>query len=151
MAKGTPFLWQGEEFCQNYFVPDSGIGRVAVFRPVDFNFFYDAIGKALIRLVRKLTRIRRGGAQFRRGTHFFYNEPAYTSNGLLLFHRQLNGVFSLIALNVTDTDRSASFSFPSGGDYREEIEGQQNLLAVQAGTPITITVPSNYGCIWTTQ
>jgi 1,4-alpha-glucan branching enzyme len=33
-AKGIPMLWQGREFGENYFVPDSGLGRVLLLRPV---------------------------------------------------------------------------------------------------------------------
>ena len=40
-GKGTPFLWQGQEFCQHYFIPNAGIGRVAVYRPIDANFLYN--------------------------------------------------------------------------------------------------------------
>ena len=153
MSKGTPLLWQGQEFCQNYFVPGQGAGRVAIYRPVDFNFFYDPIGKALIRLVRKLTRIRKNGPQFREGEHFFHNEQQYTFKGLLLFHRRIStggrDVFSLIALNFTDQEQTAAFTFPVGGDYTEEIEQQRNLAGVIAGEERQISTPSNYGCIWT--
>jgi 1,4-alpha-glucan branching enzyme len=149
MAKGTPFLWQGQEFCQNYFIPNEGIGRVAIFRPVDFNFFYDSIGKAMIRLMRKLTRIRQRGPQFRHGDHFFYNVPYYTFNGLLLFHRRLGDAFSLVALNFTDDDKTTTFDFPKSGNFTEEIEGTRNLNNVQANTATSITIPSNYGCVWT--
>jgi 1,4-alpha-glucan branching enzyme len=150
-GKGTPLLWQGQEFCQDNFVPDSGDGRVAVYRPVDFNYFYDPIGKALIRLVRKLTRIRRGGAQFTAGDHFFFNDPQYVDRGLLLFSRSIpNGPFSLVALNFTDQPISgAAFAFPKSGVFTEAIEGTQNLGQVTANVPVNLTVPSNYGCIWT--
>src|SRR5262245_41811715 len=30
MSKGQPMLWQGEEFGENYFLPESGTGRVAL-------------------------------------------------------------------------------------------------------------------------
>jgi len=151
-AKGTPFLWQGQEFCQDYFVPDQGTGRVAIYRPVDFNFFYDEIGSTLIRLVRRLIRIRKSGEQFRSGEHFFYNDPQYTHQGVLLFHRfqPATNTFSLIALNFTDSEKTVSFSqFPKAGDYTEEIEGQRNLLNVQANSSVNLVIPSNYGCIWT--
>ena len=32
MSKGLPMLWQGEEFGENYFLPDFGAGRVALLR-----------------------------------------------------------------------------------------------------------------------
>jgi hypothetical protein len=31
----------------------------------------------------------------------------------------------------------------------EQIEGAQNLIGVVAGAAQTLSVPSNYGCIWT--
>ena len=42
-----------------------------------------------------------------------------------------------------------TFTFPVAGDYVEELTGQQNLPGVPAGGARSITVPSNYGCIWT--
>lgn len=47
-AIGAPLLWQGQEICQDYFVPDNGSGRVAIYRPVDFNYFYDPIGREVL-------------------------------------------------------------------------------------------------------
>jgi len=154
-AKGTPFLWQGQEVCQNYFVPDSGIGRVAIYRPVDFNFFFDPIGRALVRLVRRLISSRAGGPQFRHGDHFFYDDPQYTNRGLLLFHRSLANpaggtTFSLVALNFTGSSQTVTFPFSVAGNYVEQIEGTQNLAGVTAGEQRSITIDSNYGCIWTT-
>jgi 1,4-alpha-glucan branching enzyme len=151
-ARGTPFIWQGQEICQDYFVPEKGAGRVALYRPVDFNYFYDAIGKSLIGLMRKLTKIRQAGAQFRGNDHFFFDRLEYTNQGLLVFQRGAltgSGSFSVVALNFTDQDRSASFAFPRSGNYTEQLHGTQNLMGVAAGTPVSFTVPSNYGCIWT--
>jgi maltooligosyltrehalose trehalohydrolase len=149
-AKGTPLLAEGQEFCENYWIPDSGYGRVMVYRPVRWNYFYDIDGQPMIRLVRKLTKIRRNGAQFTDGQHYFYNDfGAFNSKGLLAFSRQLGNTFSLVVVNFTDQQQSTSFAFPMGGNYVEQIEGQQNLHGVVAGAAQTITVPSNYGCIWT--
>ncbi len=149
-AKGTPLLAEGQEFCENYWIPDSGYGRVMLYRPVRWNYFYDNDGQPIIRLVRKLTKIRRGGAQFCRGLHYFYNDDGnFNSKGLLAFSRQLGTAFSLVVVNFTDQEQTASFAFPTSGDYVEQIEGAQNLPGVVAGVAETLTVPSNYGCIWT--
>ncbi|MDQ5826128.1 MAG: alpha-amylase family glycosyl hydrolase [Chloroflexota bacterium] len=153
-AKGTPFLWEGQEFCQNYFVPGKGMGRVVLYRPVDFNFFYDSIGRTLIRLVRKLTRIRNQGPQFRRGDHYFYDRSEYTHLGLLLFHRSLTNAagattFSLVALNFTGESQKVRFPFPVAGDYVEQLLGQHNLAGVAAGEERELIINSNYGGIWT--
>ena len=140
----------GQEFCENYWIPDSGYGRVMLYRPVRWNYFYDNDGKPIIRLIRKLTKIRRGGAQFSDGTHYFYNDYGnFNSKGLLAFSRQLGNTFSLIVVNFTDQQQTTSFAFPISGNYVEQIEGAQNLAGVVAGATQTLTIPSNYGCIWT--
>jgi maltooligosyltrehalose trehalohydrolase len=151
-AKGTPLLSEGQEFCENYWIPDNGYGRVMLYRPVRWNFFYDNDGKPIIRLLRKLTKIRRSGAQFSDGQHFFYNDyNNFNSKGLLAFSRQVGNTFSLVVVNFTNQEQTTSFaSFPTSGNYVEEIEGGQNLNGVVAGAAQTISVPSNYGCIWTT-
>ncbi len=149
MAKGTPLLSEGQEFCENYWIPPEGYGRVMVYRPVRWNYFYDTDGQPIIRLVRKLTKIRRGGAQFTEGDHFFYNDDNnFNFKGLLAFSRQLNNAFSLVVVNFTDQPQTASFTFPVAGDYVEQIEGTQNLHGVVAGVAQQLTVPGNYGCIW---
>jgi maltooligosyltrehalose trehalohydrolase len=150
-AKGTPLLSEGQEFCENYWIPGNGYGRVMLYRPVRWNYFYDNDGKPIIRLLRKLTKIRRSGAQFSDGQHFFYNDyNNFNSKGLLAFSRQVGNTFSLVVVNFTNQEQTTSFaSFPSG-NYVEEIEGGQNLNGVVAGAAQTISVPSNYGCIWTT-
>jgi maltooligosyltrehalose trehalohydrolase len=149
-SKGTPLLSEGQEFCENYWVPDSGYGRVMLYRPVRWNYFYDTDGQPIIRLVRKLTKIRRGGAQFTDGLHYFYNDYTnFNSKGLLAFSRQLGSTFSLIVVNFTDQQQATSFAFPISGNYNEQIEGAQNLPGVVAGVAHPVSIPSNYGCIWT--
>ncbi len=66
MSKGIPMLWQGEEFAENYFLPDFGEGRVALLRPLRWDYFYDGSGQPIATLVRKLLRIRRELSHIRR-------------------------------------------------------------------------------------
>jgi maltooligosyltrehalose trehalohydrolase len=125
---------------------------VMLYRPVRWNYFYDNDGQPIIRLIRKLTKIRQGGTQFSDGLHYFYNDDTnFNSKGLLAFSRQFNSAFSLIVVNFTDEQQTTSFAFPINGSYVEEIEGAQNLVGVVAGVAQTLTIPSNYGCIWTLQ
>jgi 1,4-alpha-glucan branching enzyme len=149
-AKGTPLLSEGQEFCENYWIPGSGYGRVMLYRPVRWNYFYDNDGRPIIRLIRKLTKIRRGGTQFSDGEHYFYNDyNNFNSKGLLAFSRQAGNTFSLVVVNFTDQTQTTSFAFPTGGNYVEQIEGAQNLIGVVAGVAQMLSLPSNYGCIWT--
>lgn len=149
-ARGIPMLWQGQEFGENYYVPESGFGRVALFRPVRWDYFYDPIGKAAITLVRKLVALRNQLPQLRRGEHFFYNDPArYQDHQVLVFARRLGGDFTIIALNFGEEDQTVPFAFEVGGNYREELHGH-DLTDVLAGQERWLAVPSNYGRIWTT-
>jgi 1,4-alpha-glucan branching enzyme len=151
MSKGQPMLWQGEEFAENYFLPDSGLGRVALLRPLRWDFFYDESGQPIVRLVRKLLRIRRQLDQIRRGTYFFFNDwDRYQQFGVLLFARYDGGSYTLVGVNVGGTDQRVPFWFPTAGDYVEELHGGAlDLKNVPALQPVWLDIPSHYGRIWT--
>lgn len=149
-AKGIPMLWQGQEFSENYYIPDSGWGRVMLFRPVRWDYFYDSIGKRTVTMVRSLTRLRRDSPQFRGGDHFFYNHhDRYQSKNVLLFSRRLGNRYSLVALNFGDQEQWVPFTFPLNGNYREELHGEDNLNGVANTEERWLRIPGNYGRIWT--
>jgi 1,4-alpha-glucan branching enzyme len=149
-CKGIPLLWQGEEFGEDHKIPNEGIGRVMLFRPVRWDYFYDDAGQQLIRLMRKVLALRNSSPHFRSGEHFFYNEwDRYQSKGIMLFSRYDTSAFSLIALNFSDHDQTVPFWFPIDGDYEEELHGLDNKNNVKALAEQALTVPSNYGRIWT--
>jgi hypothetical protein len=88
--------------------------------------------------------------QFDEGQHYFYNDyNNFNSKGLLAFSRQLGSTFSLIVGNFTDQKQTTSFASPVSCSYIEQIEGVQNLPGAVAGVAQTLSVSSNYGCIWT--
>lgn len=150
LSKGIPMLWQGQEFGSNTVVPDSGLGRVMLFRPVRWDYFYDEIGRQILQLVRKLIRLRRNGSQFQSGDFYFYNDwDQYQSRGLLLFSRSDAHRFSLVALNFGDSDQSVPFVFPRSGWYQEELHGSDNFALTNAGEVRWLTIPSHYGRVWT--
>ena len=151
LAKGIPMLWQGQEFCENYWIPPEGLGRVLLLRPVRWDYFYDDIGKSTVGLTRSLLQIRRQNEEFRSGEHFFYNEfPRYQSRGLLLFSRYIGNRFSLIALNFSDSKQTVPFWFPIAGNYVEQLHRQpaDSLQSVPALTEISLRIPGNYGRVW---
>lgn len=149
-AKGIPMLWQGQEFGENYWLPQEGWGRVLLYRPVRWEYFYTSEGRSLVNLVRKLVKLRRNNLQFTKGEHYFYNDyTLYQSRNIMMFSRTYEGAFSLVALNFGAQDQVVYFKFQSDGDYREELHGQNNLKGVSAGKNIQLNIPSNYGKIWT--
>ncbi len=151
-AKGIPMLWQGQEFGENYFLPQEGWGRVLLYRPVRWEYFYTSEGRSLIQLVRKLVKLRRNNPQFSRGEHFFYNDfVLYQSRNIMLFSRNYEGVFSLVALNFGIRDQVVPFTFPFSGNYLEELHGLENLMGVSASREVQLNIPGNYGRIWTVE
>jgi maltooligosyltrehalose trehalohydrolase len=151
MSKGIPMLWQGEEFAENYFLPDIGEGRVAILRPLRWDYFYDNAGKPIVGLVRKLLRIRQARDHIRRGTFFFFNDwDRYQSRGVLMFARYDGGRYTLVGVNTGDTDQTVPFWFPVAGNYVEELHGGGgNLNNVVALQEVSLMIPSHYGRIWT--
>lgn len=151
MSKGQPLLWQGEEFVENYSLPDFGAGRVGLLRSIRWDFFYDDNGQDVIALVRKLLRIRKTRAQIRRGAYFFFNDwDRYQARGVLLFARYTGPEYTLVAVNTSDIYQTVPFWFPVGGNYVEEIHGGGlNLNAIVPLHETPITIPSHYGRIWT--
>jgi maltooligosyltrehalose trehalohydrolase len=153
MSKGIPMLWQGEEFGENYFLPDVGAGRVALLRPLRWDYFYDGFGQPIVGLVRKLLRIRANRNQIRRGSYFFFNDwERYQRLGVLLFARYDGGSYTLVAINTSNADSTVPFWFPLSGDYAEELHGGGlDLKNVAPFQQIALTIPSHYGRIWTRQ
>jgi 1,4-alpha-glucan branching enzyme len=151
MSKGVPMLWQGEEFAENYFLPDFGAGRVSLLRPLRWDYFYDIAGQPIVHLVRKLLRIRRNRSQIRRGAFFFFNDwERYQRAGVLLFARYEGVRYTLVAVNMGDTDVTVPFWFPVAGDYVEELHGGGlGLNGIPVLQEVALTIPSHYGRIWT--
>lgn len=151
LSRGIPMLWEGEELCENYFLPDQGQGRVALLRPVRWDLFYDTEGRSTIALVRKLLRLRKAADQFREGQHFFFNDfGRYASKGVLAYARWNESAYSLVAVNFSDQDQTVPFWFPIAGDYREELHGGAlDLHGIGALAETQLVIPSNYGRVWT--
>jgi maltooligosyltrehalose trehalohydrolase len=147
-AKGVPMLWQGQEFGENYFLPDSGLGRVLLLRPLRWDYFYDTAGKTLIWLTRSLLSLRKNCEELRRGSHYFHNDyERYLSRGILLFQRENSGAISLIAINFTNTEQRVPFVFSHAGNYTEQLHNEDNFI-VGEGETRWLIIPSNYGRVW---
>lgn len=87
----------------------------------------------------------------RRGTYFFFNDwDRYQSLGILLFARYDGARYTLVGVNVGDTDHRVPFWFPIAGDYVEELNGGAlDLKNIPALQQVWLNIPSHYGRIWT--
>ena len=69
---------------------------------------------------------------------------------MLLFARYENTQYTLVAVNTDDSEQSVPFWFPIGGRYVEELHGGNfDLAQVSPLQETWLTIPSNYGRIWT--
>jgi maltooligosyltrehalose trehalohydrolase len=148
-AKGTPMLYEGEELGEDFTLQGFGLGRVGLLRPVNWDYFYDDPGRTLVALVRKLLRLRRERDDLRRGDHWHYADAtAYQNRGVMIFQRSLATDFTVIAVNFTDADVTVPFTMPAQGQWTERLHGQANLVSAREQL-LQLTIPSNYGRIWT--
>lgn len=150
-AKGIPMLWMGQEIAENYYVPEGlALGRVKLFRPIRWDYYFDNYGSNIFSLIQKMLYIRKKNIHFRRGDYRFYdNYLLYQDNNIIMFSRYDKNFFSLIAVNFDDSDHNVPFEFPYKGNYNEELNGEDNLVDVKKGEKRILNIPSNYGKIWT--
>jgi 1,4-alpha-glucan branching enzyme len=149
LGKGIPMLWEGQEIVENYDVPESGPARIGTLRPVRWERFYDKPGQSMIWLFRRLIKMRREEEVFRYGTHYFYNDwNQHQWRGLMLFNREYQNTWALVALNFSEYEHEVDFSFPYSGDYYEILHNYNNLQGINGGSNVKLQIPAHYGRVW---
>jgi len=155
-AKGIPMLWNGQEFGENWGVPNWGIGRNLFERPLHWEYFYDAAGKALVRLHRILGTLRRTHRALRsRGYFFYYFDQEHLQKGVVAFRRDAPAAGGqpaeslIVFVNFSDNDAEVWLPFPAAGAWVEQIDGTRPAVQIaQNGQWSSVVVPSNYGGIY---
>jgi maltooligosyltrehalose trehalohydrolase len=66
----------------------------------------------------------------------------------MIFRRSDAADITIIAVNVTDIDATVPFTPPAPGQWTERLDGQASFAAAP-GQQVQLTIPSNYGRIWT--
>ena len=153
--EGVPMLWQGQEFADNYHLPDSGSARVGLRRDTHWEFFYDEFGSPLVRLYRRLGQLRRTCSALRSRDSYFYYLQSLQGTAVIAYHRHAAATattpeqFLMIFLNFADSAETVTVPFPKAGTWKEMIDADLRVqtLAVPAdGANKSVVVPSNYGC-----
>lgn len=153
-AEGVPMLWQGQEFADNYNLPDSGDARIELRRDTHWAYFYDEFGTSLIRLYRILGNLRRNHPCLRsRDSYYYYLQSLQGGSQILAYHRHApaaNGQpeeFAMVVLNFSDNLSSITLPFPKAGAWQEQIDGQLSLQIPSDGAIQTVNVSSHYGLV----
>ncbi|HYU72385.1 MAG TPA: alpha-amylase family glycosyl hydrolase [Ktedonobacteraceae bacterium] len=154
-CQGTPMLWQGQEFAQNYFLPNSGNGRICFRRDVNWEYFYDDSGVLLVRLYRTLGMLRHTYPALRSRESFYYNSQSRPRDGVVAYKRSSTAAkqVAMVFLNFSDVQQSLWVPFPEPGTYREMIDAKVRSTPweISVSLPdqfVSVDVPSNYGCIF---
>jgi maltooligosyltrehalose trehalohydrolase len=153
--EGIPMLWQGQEFADNYNLPDNGFARIGLRRDTHWEYFYDESGTPLVRLYRRLGSLRRSCRALRSRTSNFYFQQSLQGMQIIAYHRHAaatdNSVeqFVMVLLNFSDSAGTITVPFPKASVWQEMIDADirdQRLDVPSDNANQTIVVPSNYGC-----
>jgi len=155
--QGIPMLWQGQEFADNYPLPDSGLSRIQLRRDTHWEYFYDDKGFPLIRLYRRLGSLRRNNRCLRSRESFYYFQQSLQGNRVIAYHRHADAIdgqpeeFAMVVLNFDDAVRTIRLPFPKAGVWREMLDADVRSLDITVGADGEqqgINVPSNYGMVF---
>jgi 1,4-alpha-glucan branching enzyme len=159
-CQGVPMLWEGQEFGDNYVLPSSGDLRIHFRRTMEWRYFYDEQGQALIRLHRILGRLRRSNRALRSRESFYYNQQSRPGDGVVAYHRRAPAAagqpeqLAMVVLNFSSTTKEIRVPFPKKGVYRESIDADPNGVGPAVvnvgndGDVAQLRVPSNYGYVY---
>jgi 1,4-alpha-glucan branching enzyme len=153
-AQGVPMLWEGEEFADNYELPDKGPIRINLRRDVNWGYFYDNAGWALIRLYRILGQLRASSPALRSRESYFYYQQSLQGNSIVAYHRHAPASasaaeqYAMVLLNFSGDPGSIALPFPKAGTWTEKIDASMTLQADSDGSLLTVSVPSWYGRVF---
>jgi maltooligosyltrehalose trehalohydrolase len=157
-AQGVPMLWEGEEFADNFMLAGSGAARIGLRRDMHWQFFYDDVGAALVRLYRILGQLRRSTPALRSRQSYYYYQQSLSGNTILAYHRHAPASpgrteqYAMVLLNFGSQASSISLPFPRAGIWTEVIDAgtRSAPMTVTIGTDgdsASVMVPSWYGYI----
>lgn len=158
-APGTPMIYNGQEFGENYIVPESGMDRVLNFRFLRWENTEDLPGRMLLNLYQRLIALRKKHPSLRsRGPNSFWYYNRYDPQtgdvgdycppmGVYLYKRQSDNEVVLVALNYTGQELSVPHPFPDVGIWRDLLHESVVTNTYQKRCP-KIGIPGNYGCIY---
>jgi 1,4-alpha-glucan branching enzyme len=152
-------LWEGEEFGDDYNLPDDGSARVNLRRDTHWEYFYDDFGVPLIRIYRRLAQLRRSSRSLRSRESFYYWQQSLQNSQLIAYHRHAPvdptgpEQYAMVILNFGPNADTISVPFPKAGSWAEKLDEDVRpapwvIPVATAGDVQRVTVPSNYGFIF---
>jgi maltooligosyltrehalose trehalohydrolase len=152
-------LWQGQEFADNYGLPDNGLDRVHLERETHWAYFYDSDGAPLISLYRRLGALRRSVRALRSRASYYYYQQSLQGTQVIIYsrHAVADGAnaesWALVLLNFASWSSTVNAPFPVAGKWREMLDDSLRTTPLEVqpatdGAMVSVTVNSNYGQVW---
>jgi pullulanase/glycogen debranching enzyme len=156
---GTPMIANGQEFSEDYWIPedDQGSGRRVRPRPLRWKAVHDAFGAPMLRLYSQLCRMRHGHPALR-SRHFHppkwedwqtqFDQDGFgvdTARRLVVYHRWDAADRFIIALNFSDQDHFVTLPFSVDGAWEDLLSG---LSVNVTGFRLGVTLTSNWGRVF---
>jgi maltooligosyltrehalose trehalohydrolase len=157
--QGIPMLWQGQEFADNYGLPDTGLSRIHLERVTHWEYFYDTYGAPLVSLYRRLGALRSSVLALRSRDSYYYYQQSLQGNQVLIYSRHAVATatdaesWALVLLNFGGGNSTVAAPFPTAGTWREMVDDSfrttpLEVTATTDGQEISVSVNSNYGQVW---
>jgi maltooligosyltrehalose trehalohydrolase len=158
-GQATPMIHNGQEFGENYIIPEKGMERVLNLRFLRWENTEDTPGRMLLSLYQRLIALRKRYPALRsRGPNSFYYYDHYNPQtggagdfhpptGIYFFKRQAGNQVILVALNFTSQEPQVPHPFPAVGRWRDLLHGSTIVNTSTNRCPAAV-VPSNYGRIY---
>lgn len=165
---GAPMIYNGQEFAEEYWIPenDKGTSRRVQPRPLRWSFETDKFGSELIKIYKKLIKIRKNHPALRSRNIYPTNwenwmhgpdTEGYGINedtGIVIYHRYLaleDGRVEryIIVLNCSQVNKQVSIPFSVNGDWEDLLKDPpHNRYQVENFLLKDHEVSSNWGCIF---
>lgn len=138
---GSPLIHNGQEFGEEYDMPEYGSGRV-IPRPLRWDKSNDTIGQSLQSLYKKLIRIRREYPALRAANFYpesyspFFNEDGYGAHvgkDIVIYHRWGNSTDGklerfIIVLNFSGYDQMVDVPFSVNGVWHDLLNDRSETV-----------------------
>ncbi len=168
-STATPMVQNGQEFGEDYFLPenDHGSGRRIRPRPLAWKLADDPIGRTLLSLYRLMAQMRRRHAGLRSARMYpeVWEEWQTQFNPVgvgidvekqvVIYHRweefEDGSVENfVIVLNFSDNDQRVSVPFPQDGNWTDLLSGLANTpaSALVEHNRLEVSVNSNWGHVF---
>ncbi len=159
---GTILIHNGQEFGDEYYLPEQGMGRV-IPRPVNWERRDDEIGKPLFNLYQRLIQIRKDHPALR-SANFYpsgyderqtrFNAEGYgvdVARGIVIYHRWGDGLDGqtekfIVVLNFSAVDQFVDIPFSSNGTWKDLLNG--DVITVSNYRLSNQRINSNWGRIF---